>query len=108
MFVEAEIAGSRIENAIVIPRTALRGSRVLIVDDESRLRFRDVNVLRVDREFAVIVGGLEEGDLVCVSTIEAVTDGMKVRASGGGTGASDNDTSAPDSTRETANAGGSQ
>jgi len=79
MFVEAEIMGSLIEHAIVVPRTALRGERVLVVDEEDSLRFRDVDVLRVDRGYAVIVGGLNAGDRVCVSTLEAVSDGMKVR-----------------------------
>jgi len=82
MFVEAEIMGSLIADAIVIPRTALRGERVLVVDEEDRLRFRDVDVLRVDRGYAVIVGGLDAGDRVCVSTLEAVSDGMKVRSAG--------------------------
>jgi RND family efflux transporter MFP subunit len=79
MFVEAEIVGSLVANAITVPRTALRGGSVLIVDEEDRLRFRDVDVLRVERGYAVVVGGLNAGDRVCVSTLEAVSDGMKVR-----------------------------
>jgi RND family efflux transporter MFP subunit len=82
MFVEAEIMGRLVENAIVVPRTALRGDRVLVADDEDRLRFRDVDVLRADRGTAVIVGGLNAGERVCVSTLEAVSDGMKVRTAG--------------------------
>ncbi len=79
MFVEARIAGRIVSDAIKVPRTALRGSRVLIVDEESKLRFRDVDVLRLDRGYAVILGGVTRGDRVCVSTLEAVSDGMKVR-----------------------------
>jgi len=82
MFVEAEIVGSVVENAIMLPRTALRGQQVLVVDDESRLRFRDVDIARIAREYVVVVGGLSSGDRVCVSTLEAVSDGMKVRAAG--------------------------
>lgn len=81
MYVEAEIMGSLIVGAITVPRTALRGKRVLVVDGDDRLRFRGVDVLRVERGTAVIVGGLDAGDRVCVSTLEAVSDGMKVRAS---------------------------
>jgi len=84
MFVEADIMGSTVEDAITLPRTALRGQQVLVVDVEDRLRFRDVDILRIDREFAVIVGGLEPGDRVCVSTLDAVSDGMKVRTASDG------------------------
>jgi RND family efflux transporter MFP subunit len=87
MFVEAEIMGSLAAEAITVPRTALRGDRVLVVDGEDRLRFRDVDVLRVERGYAVIVGGLNAGDRVCVSTLEAVSDGMKVRPASAPAGA---------------------
>lgn len=108
MFVEAEIMGRVVENAITLPRTALRERQVLVVDDEGRLRFRDVEVLRVDRENAVIVGGLEAGERVCISTLEAVSDGMKVRTAGGEQSSGDAQTDEPSGdgeTEETANAG---
>lgn len=109
MFVEAEIAGSVVDGAITVPRTALRGGQVLIVDDEDRLRFRDVDVLRVDRQSAIIVGGLASGERVCVSTLEAVSDGMKVR-SVNAAGNADNGEEKPgdDDTQATANAGGTK
>jgi RND family efflux transporter MFP subunit len=109
MFVEAEIVGSVVDDAITVPRTALRGGQVLIVDDENRLRFRDVDVLRVDRQSAVIVGGLAPGERVCVSTLEAVSDGMKVR-SVDAAGNTDNGEEKPDedNTQATANAEGAK
>jgi hypothetical protein len=80
LFVEADILGHELEGAVVLPRSILRGDNdVLVVDSESRLRFRDVNVLRLSRTEAVITEGLRAGELVCLSTLEAVTDGMKVR-----------------------------
>jgi multidrug efflux pump subunit AcrA (membrane-fusion protein) len=105
MFVEAEIMGSVVADAIVLPRTALRGERMLIVDEEDRLRFRDVDVLRVDRGDVVIVGGLDAGDRVCVSTLEAVSDGMKVRASGEQPAAQPSE---DEGRQETATTGGAQ
>lgn len=83
LFVDAEILGREVEGAVILPRSALRGEdRVLVVDEESKLRFRKVDVLRVNRTEAVIVGGLGAGEKVCVSLLEAVTDGMKVRTAG--------------------------
>ena len=80
MFVEAEIQGHRLENVVTLPRAALRGEdQVLVVDSESRLRFRDVNVVRLEREQVIIDLGLEEGELVSLATLATVVDGMKVQ-----------------------------
>jgi multidrug efflux pump subunit AcrA (membrane-fusion protein) len=82
LFVEAEIKGHDVENAVVIPRSSVRnGNQVLVLDEENRLRFRDVEILRFDKAEAIITGGLVQGERVCISSLEAVTDGMKVRAS---------------------------
>jgi RND family efflux transporter MFP subunit len=81
LFVEAEIEGYEAKDVVVLPRAALRGeSQVLVVDEEDRLQFRDVDLLRVTREEIVVRGGLQAGERVCLSPLEAVTDGMKVRA----------------------------
>lgn len=83
LFVEAEISGRTVENAVVLPRTALRsGDRVLVVNAEKRMHFRPVTVLRRERETAVIGGGLAAGDAVVVSPLAAVVDGMVVRVEG--------------------------
>jgi RND family efflux transporter MFP subunit len=80
LFVEAEILGAESEDVVVLPRSALRGGdRVLIVDDEDRLRFRDVDVLRSVRDEVFVQGGLERGERVCVSSLETAVDGMRVR-----------------------------
>ncbi len=82
MFVGAEIAGRPAAGVVVLPRSALRPGRepqVLVVDGDGRLRFRDVEVLRLDGEQAVIAAGLEAGERVCVSPLDVVTDGMEVR-----------------------------
>jgi RND family efflux transporter MFP subunit len=80
MFVEAEILGRLVEDVALIPRSALRGDeRVLIVDKDNKLHFRTVEVLRADFETVVISSGLDEGDRICISPLEAVVDGMEVR-----------------------------
>ena len=80
MFVQAEIQGHRVVDVAVIPRAAMRGeSQVLIVDPDDRLRFRDVSVLRRSRDEAIIDGGLNDGDRLCLSSLGAVMDGMQVR-----------------------------
>ncbi|MCZ6766912.1 MAG: efflux RND transporter periplasmic adaptor subunit [bacterium] len=80
LFVEAEISGHELSDVVVLPRTAVRRDQtVLVVDGEDRVRFRPVEVIRLSGSEAVIGGGLESGERVCVSVIEAATDGMKVR-----------------------------
>lgn len=83
LFVEADIAGNRVENIVTLPRSALRdGNRVLIVDAESRLFFRDVVPLRFYQDRVLIESGLEAGDEVCLSPIQTVVEGMTVQRVG--------------------------
>jgi multidrug efflux pump subunit AcrA (membrane-fusion protein) len=85
LFVEAEIEGHQVADVVVLPRAALRDdNRVLVVDSENRLRFRNIDLLRVTREEIVVRDGLGAGERVCLSPLEAVTDGMKVRTEGEG------------------------
>jgi RND family efflux transporter MFP subunit len=80
LFVAAEILGQRVANVAVLPRSAMRsGNQVLVVDGEDRLRYRQVDVLRSGRDEVVVRAGLEAGERVCVSPLEAVVEGMKVR-----------------------------
>jgi multidrug efflux pump subunit AcrA (membrane-fusion protein) len=83
LFVEAEIQGRRVADVFVLPRAALRvdGNRdqVHVVDAEGRLRFRDVTVLRSEREQVVIESGLMGGDRVSISPMAAAVDGMRVQ-----------------------------
>lgn len=80
MFVEAEITGSTFSDVVVLPWAALRGrSQVLVVDEANRLHFRDVEILRSTSEEVMIRAGLTEGETVCISPLDTVTDGMVVR-----------------------------
>ena len=81
MFVNAEIQGIRVRDVIRAPRSALRNDdTVFVVDSGGRLQFRTVDILRREREAVLIRGGLEEGEQICVSPLEAAVDGMAVRA----------------------------
>jgi RND family efflux transporter MFP subunit len=83
LFVQAKIEGQSVDRAFVVPRDALRsGDQVYVIDSENRLRFRDVEVLRTERENVILGAGLAKGDRVCTSPLEAVIDGMLVRVVG--------------------------
>ncbi len=80
LFVEATIEGRRLEQAFVLPRDSLRpGNQVYIVDAENRIRFRNVDLLRTERERIVVGSGLEPGERICISQLDAAIDGMLVR-----------------------------
>jgi RND family efflux transporter MFP subunit len=80
LFVQANIGGRQVDDIIALPRTALRnGNQVLVVDKENRLRFRDIEMLRFDQNQVLISGGLSEGELVNISPIQTVIDGMMVK-----------------------------
>lgn len=79
-FVAADIAGSTILDLIRIPRTALRGAdQVLIVNDESKLEIRTVDIIRSDGKYAYAVSGVSAGERITTTVIEAPTNGMSVR-----------------------------
>lgn len=80
LFVEAEIEGRLAPDVVVLPRSALReDSRVLVADKHDRLFFRPVNVLATRGSQVLISAGLENGERVCVSTLDLAVDGMEVR-----------------------------
>jgi RND family efflux transporter MFP subunit len=80
LFVEAEITGAKAAGVVVLPRSALRGEdRVLVVNSDQRLRFRSVEVLRLERDEVYLSAGLERGERVLVSPLEGAVEGMRVR-----------------------------
>ena len=81
-FVDVSIFGRTLAGVVAIPRHAIRdGNRVWVYDDGA-LRVREVEVLRSDRLQSLVASGLDGNDLVVVSSLDAVTDGMKVRRAG--------------------------
>ena len=79
LFVTAEIRGRVESNAIVLPRSALRGrNSVLVVDPDSRLREREIGILRLQGDEVVVTSGLSPGDFVSVSDVPLFVEGMSV------------------------------
>ena len=79
LFVQAEIQGRATDNVVVVPRSAIRdGNQVLVVDNDDRLRLRTVSIARIYGADAYIDGGVDEGERVCITALQAVTDGARV------------------------------
>jgi len=79
LFVQAEIRGRKVDNIVRLPRSAIRDNdQVLVVDEANRLRFRHVAILRLENDDVLVSSGLQEGELVAISPMQTVVDGMHV------------------------------
>lgn len=79
-FVEAEIPATIGHTVVGVPRHAVRGNnQLMLVDGDGRLRLRDVQIVRSDHQRAFVEGGVEPGERIVVSTLEAPVEGMPVR-----------------------------
>lgn len=92
-FVDVSIEGRLLAGVVTVPRHALRHgaleasgaerSHVWVAiagdGDGHRLEVRPVEVVRRERERALVRSGLEPGELVITSSLDAMTDGMIVR-----------------------------
>ncbi len=87
-YVEADIEGSLLEQVFVIPRSALReGREVLLVDEENRILRKEVRILWRDAG-RIVVGqeDLQPGQRLSLTPLPIAVDGIPVRpvrASGG-------------------------
>ena len=79
MFVEVLIKGNILKNAIAVPRDAMRNSNEVWVAKDGQLCIQALDIVRADRDFAYARSGLEDGDMIVVSSLDMVIEGMKVR-----------------------------
>jgi len=79
IFTEVLIQGNTLDNAVAVPRDAIReGSKVWLLNG-NRLRIRPLNIVRVDKNFAYVVSDVLNDANVVISSLDAVVDDMEVR-----------------------------
>ena len=79
MFVRMDVLARKVDDAIVIPRLALRQGRVFVADADNRLRLRAVKVKARFGDLLVIDKGLKAGDRVVLSDIVPVLEGQRLQ-----------------------------
>lgn len=80
LFVNAAIQGRTVDDLVSIPRTALRsGNNVMVIDENNRLQFREVQIFRLSEAHALISGGLNTGERISISALQFVVEGMPVQ-----------------------------
>jgi multidrug efflux pump subunit AcrA (membrane-fusion protein) len=76
-YCEVELRGKPLVNSWIVPRSAIHNDCIFFVDDENRLRKRDVEVRLVQRNFAALAG-LGPGTRVVVSDPSPAIEGMLI------------------------------
>jgi len=79
MFVEVLIKGKTLANAIAVPRFALHNKNQVWVVNNERLHIIELEIVRRDKDYAYVTSGLEDGAVIVVSSLDTVTEAMRVR-----------------------------
>ncbi|MDP2560054.1 efflux RND transporter periplasmic adaptor subunit [Psychrobium sp. 1_MG-2023] len=80
-FLKAQMQSQVLKNIAVIPSYLYRDGKVSIIDSDNILRERPVTLYKRDKNNVYISAGLNQGDLIAVTKIEHLYDGMPVRLS---------------------------
>ena len=98
-YVVADIVAAQIENVYVIPRSALReGREVILVDSNDALQPTDVEVLWTDQtQAAISADSLPEAPVIVTTVLGSVVAGTPVRATVSNPGSTVSAASAPSS-----------
>ena len=82
-FVRAEIQGLRADDVIVLPRSVLLANDTVLVANEDReLEIREVTVVRSEPRNVYISEGIESGELVVTTTLDAPIPGTRLSITG--------------------------
>ncbi len=80
-YVRAEIQGREIPDVYRIPRTALRDSNTVWLEEEGKLRIRPVEIIWRDKDTVFLASGVEKGENLITSDIPAPIENMPLRVS---------------------------
>ncbi len=78
LFVDAEVVGRSVDSVFEVPRGALVGADRLWLVEDGRLALRQVGILRLDPDVAIVSDGLLGGDRISLTILDTAVDGMLV------------------------------
>lgn len=82
-FVRAEIQGRRVEDVVILPRAVLQpDNTVLVANAERELEIREVTVARAEPRFVYLADGIEDGELIVTTALDAPIPGTKLAVRG--------------------------
>ncbi|WP_394129947.1 efflux RND transporter periplasmic adaptor subunit [Shewanella maritima] len=77
-YVTAEIEGAHAGEVAIIPRYLVVNGQVAIMDNDKKLRYKPVNIIRQEGSNVVVMSGLENGMQVITSALDYPIEGMAV------------------------------
>jgi RND family efflux transporter MFP subunit len=77
-YITASIQGDRAEDVTTIPRHLIINDRVAILDQDNKLKYQTVNVIRQQGAGVVIRDGLEDGMRIITSALDYPIEGMQL------------------------------
>ena len=77
-YVDAEIDGNFITDGYLVPISAIKNeNKIYIIDQDNKLRIKEIEISGTEGE-NVIVKGINDEDMVIVSTLNSGTEGMEL------------------------------
>jgi multidrug efflux pump subunit AcrA (membrane-fusion protein) len=80
MFVEVEVRTKKLDDRVLLPRSALHDGKVFVVNSDNRLTIRPVEAGLEQGNMVVIGSGVDPNDKVVVSDLLPAIEGMLLRA----------------------------
>ena len=81
-YVQAKILGVEVASASIVPRYLVVNNRVAILDNESKLHYAKINIVRQQGGNVIVSNGLLDGDKLIVSALDYPVDGMELVLAG--------------------------
>ena len=82
LFLNAKINGKKLKNIYALPRRALYGkNNIIVVNSKNKVSFREVVVVRTERDRVIISDGISKGERIATTPIPNVINGMEVNPS---------------------------
>jgi RND family efflux transporter MFP subunit len=77
-YVNAKIMGYDISQAALVPRYLVVNGTVALLDNESKLHYAVIDIVRQQGSDVIVTNGLQDGDQLIVSALDYPVDGMKL------------------------------
>lgn len=81
-YVNANILGLELAQATKLPRYLVNDNKVAVLDEESKLHYVDIEIVRQDGGDVIVSNGLATGDQLITSALDYPVDGMKLSLPG--------------------------
>ena len=78
-YTKASIVGKHVRDAAIVPSHLIKDNRIALIDNEIKLMFSDLEVIREQNGMAYVTAGLQSGQQVITSALEYPTQGMQLR-----------------------------